>query len=96
MPFGCSISCTTWEKVANFLEFCIKQRSPVGNVKHYVDDFLFAGKANKSDCATILQCFFDCTKELEFQLLQKTEGPKTSIIYLGLEIDSVEMVVRMP
>ena len=34
MPFGCSISCATWEKVANVLEFCIKQRSPVGNVKH--------------------------------------------------------------
>ena len=97
MPFGCSISCATWEKVANFLEFCIKQRSPVGNVKHYVDDFLFAGKANKSDCATILQCFFDCTKELGVPIAsEKTEGPKTSIIYLGLEIDSVEMVVRMP
>ena len=97
MPFGCSISCATWEKVATFLEFVIKQKSLVGNVKHYVDDFLFAGKAKTSHCKSILQCFFDCTAKLGVPIaLDKTEGPKTSIVYLGLEIDSVEMVVRMP
>lgn len=84
-------------KMATFLEFVVKQKSPVGNVKHYVDDYLFAGKANTSDCKCILECFFESTARLGVPIaLDKTEGPTTSITYLGLEIDSVEMVVRMP
>lgn len=97
MPFGCSISCSSWEKMATFLEFLVKQNSPVGDLKHYVDDYLFAGKAQKSDCAYIMQCFLDCSARLGIPIaVEKNEGPKTKIVFLGLEIDSTEMVVRMP
>ena len=51
-------------KMATFLEFLVKQKCPVGDLKHYVDDYLFAGKANKSDRASIMQCFFDCSVKL--------------------------------
>ena len=34
LPFGCSISCAT------FLEFAVRKRSPVGELLHYLDDFL--------------------------------------------------------
>ena len=97
MPFGCSISCATWEKVATFLEFVVKQKSPVGDMKHYVDDFLFPGKANSSDSQSILQCFLESSAKLGVPIASdKTEGPTTSIIYLGLEIDSDEMIIKMP
>ena len=65
MPFRYWIICATWEKVATFLEFVIKRKSPVGKVEHYVDDG---------------------TAKLGVPIASdKTEGPKTSIIYLGLE-----------
>lgn len=97
MPFGCSISCATWEKMATFLELVVKQKSPVWDVKHYVDDFLFAGKTNTSDYQSVLQCFLESSAKLGVPIASdKSEGPATSIICLGLEIDSDETIIRIP
>ena len=97
MPFGCSISCASWEKVSTFLESIAKQNSPVGDLKHYVDDFLFAGEANTDHCLIIMKNFIFCCDQMGFPIAsEKTVWPTTCIVYLGLEIDSMEMVVRMP
>ena len=59
--------------------------------------FLFPGKANSSDSQSILQCFLESSAKLGVPIASdKTEGPTTSIIYLGLEIDSDEMIIKMP
>lgn len=97
MPFGCAISCATWEKMSTFLEYLVKQKSSVGDLKHYVDDFLFAGRPCTHDCHSIMQIFLHCSAQLGIPIAsEKTEWPTTRIIYLGLEIDSIEMVIRMP
>ena len=97
MPFGCSISCASWEKVSTFLEAIAKQQSPVGDLKHYVDDFLFAGEAGTDNCLIIMEKFIFCCDQIGFPIAsEKTVWPTTCIVYLGLEIDSMEMVVRMP
>ncbi|XP_053376811.1 uncharacterized protein LOC128547723 [Mercenaria mercenaria] len=44
-----------------------------------------------------MQIFLDCANSLCVPLAQeKTEGPCEVIIFLGLEIDTVQMVVRIP
>lgn len=99
MPFGCRISCASWEKVSTFLEFTAKQQSPdgVGDLKHYVDDFLFAGEAGTDNCSVIMKTFIFCADQMGFPIAsEKTVWPTTCIVYLGLELDSVDMVVRMP
>lgn len=97
MPFGCSLSCKTFEQLSTFIEYLVKQETPCGNLKHYVDDFLFAGKSQTDECSIIMKCFFKCSERLGVPIaLDKTEWPCTTIVFLGLEIDSVEMVVRMP
>ena len=97
MPFGCAISPASWEKVSSFLEFLVKRESTTGDVNHYVDDFLFAGIRGTSECQDIMNCFLQCTERLGIPIAaDKTVWPCTTIVYLGLEIDSVEMVVRMP
>lgn len=97
MPFGCSLSCATWEKVSTFLEYLVKQDSPVGDLKHYVDDFLFGGKPLTTDCLSIMHCFFRICARLGIPVAtEKTEWPTTILVYLGLEIDSEKMEVRMP
>ena len=97
MPFGCAISPASWEKLSSFLEFLVKRESKVGDVKHYVDDFLFAGSKCTSECQDIMNCFLHCTERLGIPIAaDKTIWPCTAIVYLGLEIDSVDMVVRMP
>ena len=44
LPFGCSISCATFDRFATFLESAVLRRSPVGRLPHYLDDFLFGGR----------------------------------------------------
>lgn len=97
LPFGCSISCATFEKFATFLEFAVRRRSPVGSLLHYLDDFLFGGKRNTQDCQIIMNHFQTCMSIMGVPVAnEKTEGPTTVLCFLGLELDSNEMVVRVP
>lgn len=97
LPFGCSISGATFEKFSTFLEFAVRRRSPVGELLHYLDDFLFGGRKNTKDCEFIMGHFELCMSELGVPVAkEKTEGPTTIICFLGLELDSDEMVVRIP
>ena len=97
MPFGCSIACQCWELYATFLEFCVARQSLVGKLLHYLDDFLFGGKKGTNHCACIMSVFQGKMTLLGVPIAyEKTEGPTTKICFLGLEIDSEEMVVRIP
>ena len=97
MPFGCSISCHTWEDFATFLEFSVSRDSSVGRLLHYLDDYLFGGKKGTNHCACIMSVFKDKMNSLGVPIaLDKTEGPTTKLIFLGLELDSEDMVVRIP
>ena len=64
MPFGCSISCHTWELFATFLEFCVARQSQYGSLLHYLDDFLFGGRKGTNHCACILSVFMTKMKSL--------------------------------
>ena len=97
LPFGCSISCATFERFATFLESAVRRRSPVGRLLHYLDDFLFGGRKHTRDCHAIMNHFHNCMSELGVPVAsEKTEGPQTVLVFLGLELDSDEMVVRVP
>lgn len=97
MPFGCSISCRTWELFATFLEFCVARKSQYGSLLHYLDDFLFGGRQGTNHCACILSVFMTQMKSLGVPVAsEKTEGPTTQLSFLGLELDSDEMTVRIP
>lgn len=97
LPFGCSISCATFERFSTFLEFVVRRRSTVGKMLHYLDDFLFGGSKGTNHCDIIMGHFDRCMTELGVPIADdKTEGPKTVICFLGIELDSDEMVVRIP
>ena len=99
MLFGCSISCSTFECFAKFLEYCVKQHAGHGrgSILHYLDDFLFGGKRGTNQCLNIMSTFKCTMSDLGVPVAEdKTEGPTTKICFLGLEIDSEEMVIRIP
>lgn len=97
MPFGCSISCNTWEKFARFLEFCVSRHANRGELLHYLDDFLFGGRKGTDECHHIMDTFVTTMNNLGVPIAaDKTEGPTCVICFLGLEIDSEEMVIRLP
>jgi hypothetical protein len=64
---------------------------------HYLDDFFFAGESFTQNCAKLMETFVEVCKELGVPLAEdKTIGPTTQIRFLGMEIDTFLMVVRIP
>lgn len=97
LPFGCSISCKTFESFSTFLEFMVRRAAQSDNLIHYLDDFLGAGKRDTLHCSLLMETFFTCMKKLNVPLAtEKTEGPVEVLSFLGLELDSVAMQTRIP
>jgi hypothetical protein len=63
LPFGCSISWATFEKFATFIEWVVRNSCTVGELEHYLDEFLFGGRKNAEHCALMLSTFFSCFNE---------------------------------
>ena len=97
LPFGCSISCAIFETFARFLEWVIRINCPVGELEHYLDDFLFGGRSGTAHCQMMLSSFHAVSETFGVPIAsEKTEGPTTVLVFLGLELDSILMQVRIP
>ncbi|XP_062578413.1 uncharacterized protein LOC134240321 isoform X1 [Saccostrea cucullata] len=97
LPMGCAISCKIWETFATFLHWLPEFRTGLETLDHYLDDFIFAGKGGTSECSRLMENFKSVTTDIGVPLAEdKTAGPTTNITYLGLEIDTIEMVIRIP
>lgn len=67
------------------------------SVIHYLDDFLFVSPGGSEQCQYILDTFRFFMDRFGVPLsAEKTEGPRTVISFLGIELDSVNMVFRLP
>lgn len=97
LPFGCSISCKIFEPFSTFLEWAVKFKTQLDTVHHYLDDFIFIGKSNSDNCSALMHTFQDICSEIGVPLNQdKTIEPTTKLTFLGLEIDTVNMLVQIP
>ena len=97
LPMGCSISCKIWETFATFLHWLAESKSGINTLDHYLDDFIFAGKMGSQDCAILMSQFMMLTGEIGVPIAnEKTAGPTTRLTFLGFEIDTMDMTVRIP
>ncbi|XP_069476331.1 uncharacterized protein [Ambystoma mexicanum] len=97
LPMGCAISCAYFERFSRFLEFSVRQRAKVGGILHYLDDFLFIGRKGTQDCKELMGVFQGLMEEFGVPLAkEKTVGPVTTLVFLGIEIDSVAGECRLP
>ncbi|XP_061488169.1 uncharacterized protein LOC133387438 [Rhineura floridana] len=97
LPMGCSISCSVFERFSSFLEWAVRRRGGRQSVVHYLDDFLFAGPADSGACQAFMEQFAGMAGELGVPLVaEKTEGPSTTLTFLGIDIDTVAQCCRLP
>ena len=97
LPEGCSISCALFEKFATFLHKTVALKAGIETLDHYLDDFFFAGESSTDNCTILMDTFNEVCRQLGVPLAEnKTVGPTTCITFLGLEIDTVLMLVRIP
>lgn len=96
LPMGCSVSCKVFEEFATFLQWVVEQKTSLSTIDHYLDDFIFAGK-DFDTCSKLMETFKKVAKELGVPLAEdKSVGPTNNLVFLGLEIDTVAMMVRVP
>ena len=82
LPFGCSISCAVFEKFATFLEWIVRKSCNVGDLEHYLDDYLFGGEKKTNHCTVMMETFFKLCQSLGVPIAdEKTEGPTTILVF---------------
>jgi len=79
-----------------FLEHCVVSRVNSGLLIHHLDDF-FGVDMSRSLCGDLMSVFSKVMVELGVPVaVEKTEGPTMVLTFLGLELDSAKMQVRIP
>ena len=97
VPFGLRSAPRVFTRFADVLQVILTVRGDVANIQHYLDDFLLAGPPGSQQCRKDLdECRTIC-KDLGVPLAEdKTEGPASSISYLGFILDTEAQELRLP
>ncbi|CAC5410097.1 unnamed protein product [Mytilus coruscus] len=93
---GCLVACTLFEKFACFLEWLVDINLAKNRIEHYLDDSLLAGEAKSGECLRLMNNLRLICSDIGVPLAEeKTLGPSCIMIFLGLEIDTLEMAIRI-
>ena len=96
LPFGLRSAPKIFNAVADALQWVIKEHG-VSFLEHYLDDFITIGSPSSNECHNNMDTLFHVCNILGVPLAEdKTVHPTTSIVFLGIEIDSVEQELRLP
>ena len=80
-----------------FLEWLVRFQSHKESIEHYLEDFLLAGEARSGECLHLMNIFRTICSDIGVPLAEeKTLGPSCIMTFLGLDIDTLEMVIRIP
>ena len=96
LPFGLRSAPKIFNAVADAVEWIICQQG-VSTVFHYLDDFLIVGNPYTKDCTVQLSVLREVFEHLGIPVaMEKLDGPATVLSFLGIEIDTKEMILRLP
>ena len=96
LPFGLRSAPKIFTALADALEWIVRQAG-VEVVLHYLDDFLLVGRPALAECGTNLDTLLGVFERLRIPVaMDKLEGPATLITFLGIELDTGCMTLRLP
>ena len=96
LPFGLRSAPKVFTAFADALEWCIR-REGVERVFHYLDDFIIVGPPASDQCQADLESLERTCSRLGVPLaVHKRDGPATKLTFLGIEIDTMEGILRLP
>ena len=94
--FGLRSAPLIFTAIADTLEWVVKQQG-VQYPYHYLDDFITCGLPGASECQQNTHKLLGCWSQLGTPIAQdKTEGPTTCLTFLGIEVDTQAMELRLP
>ena len=97
LPFGLRSAPFIFDSVASAVEWILVHNYAISPLFHYLDDFLTLGPACSPVCQAHVNTAFAVFDRLGLPLhLDKCEGPSTSLVFLGIQLDSVCQTARLP
>ena len=97
LPMGLSFSCNLFEKLSTAIHWVANNKLHIEGLVHLLDDFLLVGPPSAPFCNSQLQLFLQFFNEVGIPLKQeKTVYPTTILTFLGLELDTQAMEIRLP
>ena len=96
LPFGLRSAPKIFSSLADALEWILLQNG-VSMSLHYLDDFLTAGAADTNECRENLARICEVCAWLGIPLkVEKIEGPAVILSFLGIELDTHLLEIRLP
>ncbi len=97
LPMGCSSSCRLFSVFTDAIVLILRNKYGVENVEKIVDDFFFLAKT-REECHRCLNSFLElCSDDAGIPVVKhKTVGPCWCLVFLGAEIDTHGMQIRLP
>ena len=92
LRFGLRSSPALFNQLAEALEWILHNNYAVTHIIHYLDYFFIAGPPGSDVCQNSMDAMAQVCATLNIPIkLEKTEGPATSLTFLGISLDSVVM-----
>ena len=96
LPFGLRSAPKIFCAISDTLEWVLRQEG-ITSCLHYIDDFLTAGSPAASECRHNLTVLKTTCERLGIPLVaEKIEGPTTTLMFLGIELDTQRMCMHLP
>ncbi len=96
LPLGLRSAPKIFTALADAIQW-VASKKGVQYIQHYLDDFITAGAPQSDECGRNLQMVLETCGELGVPIADdKTEGPATCITFLGIEMDTIAMVLWLP
>ena len=96
LPFGLRSAPLIFTAVADALQWIMKQEG-VSIVDHYLDDFITLGRPGSSECADNFRRMLKTCRSTGTPVEEgKSVGPTPKLTYLGIELDSSALEMRLP
>ena len=92
LPFGLRSSPALFNQLAKALVWALRHNHGVTHIIHYLDDFFTAGQADSDTCKRNMQLMTGLCSSINAPIKhEKTEGPSTTLTFLGIQLDSIAM-----
>ena len=96
LPFGLRSAPKIFNAVADALQWIIRARG-VDFILHYLDDFVVVGEPGSLQCHQAFSTVKEVCAELGVPLAaDKSMGPTMCLTFLGIELDTSLMQIRLP
>ena len=95
LPFGAKLSPGIFQRLTQAVKRMMARKG-YNQLVVYLDDFLIIDES-KIQCAEELNCLVQLLRKFGFAIhWGKVIDPTTKITFLGIELDSLEMTLRLP